>query len=89
MLFSVDGDIYVWWTHNIFFISFGRWVNVSESINALDVNGLSSSEDAKSIDKKKNIKNNSEDFLCVNHQQVNFRGNFWIYFREKSIKNLD
>lgn len=39
-----------------FFISYGRWVNVSESINALDVNGLPWSEDAKSIDKNRGIK---------------------------------
>lgn len=51
---SLDGDIYtfMYGEHTIFFISYGRWVNVSSSINALDVNGLSSSEDAKPIDKK-------------------------------------
>lgn len=55
---SSDGDIYtfMYGEHTIFFfISLGRWVNVASSINALDVNGLSSSEDAKSIDKKYSI----------------------------------
>lgn len=82
--------IYVWWTHNIFFISFGRWVNVSSSINALDVNGLSSSEDAKSIDKKtyKNIITKKYYWGFVEHLASDFLWKFLDLFYHKKQQKI-